>query len=391
MNILYILDQWPRSFPGFIYYEIRELVERGHSIVIFALNDGSGDTHSEFEQLPVEVEYAHSVSPRDLPGLLSGKILNERVLQLARFREHPRKYLYWLLLGKQIAETMDGYEIDLLHAHFAVPKRMAMIYAAAAHDLPCTAVAHAYEIYKRPDTNGVVRICQNVDHLIAPSEYNRHFLSRDLGIDTDISVVPATIDTADFHSTGAEVDGRLLTVGRLVEKKGHEYAIQAVSELLASGYAVEYHIVYGSGNRERYLKTLVDEHGISDAVEFHQNVSETRLKQELDEAAVFLLPCVIAADGDRDAMPVVLKEAMAMNTACVSTTVSAIPELITDGFNGVLVPPNDSTALADATSDLLDNKAKRRRIAQRGKETVEASFDISKSVDTLLGVFETLT
>jgi glycosyltransferase involved in cell wall biosynthesis len=97
---------------------------------------------------------------------------------------------------------------------------------------------------------------------------------------------------------------------------------------------------------------------------------------------------VIASDGDRDVAPVALKEAMAAQTACISTNISAIPELITHGHDGLLTEPRDTDALAAAMRQLLDDPAQRRRIAVNGRATVQDKFDISDSVDALLDVFK---
>ena len=162
-----------------------------------------------------------------------------------------------------------------------------------------------------------------------------------------------------------------------------------MNTLIKQGYNVEYHII-GTGDRKDRLQQQVKEYGIEEHVEFLGHVSDERLKKELSEASVFVLPCVIAEDGDRDAMPVVLKEAMASETACVSTTVSAIPELITDGHDGLLVPEKEPDKLASAIQELLDNPEKKENIAEYGRETVHTKFDISESVDTLTEVFKSL-
>ncbi|VTT87334.1 Glycosyltransferase [Halorubrum sp. DM2] len=202
-----------------------------------------------------------------------------------------------------------------------------------------------------------------------------------------MTVVPATTSVDKFEPSDGCVSGRLLTVARLVEKKGYEYAIDAVTELIDRGYDVEYHIV-GTGEREETLRSRVREHGIEDYVKFLGHVSDERLETELHEAELFVLPCVIASDGDRDVAPVALKEAMATQTACVSTSISAIPELITDGHDGILVEPNDSEALVDALSSLLDDQNRRKEIAANGRKTVESKFDISQAVDELVSVFQ---
>ena len=103
-----------------------------------------------------------------------------------------------------------------------------------------------------------------------------------------------------------------------------------------------------------------------------------------------MLPCVIASNGDRDVAPVALKEAMAMQTACISTTISAIPELITDGNDGILVEPNDASALANSITKLIDNPERRKTLAENGRRTVETKFDITHTVDELVNVFNTV-
>jgi glycosyltransferase involved in cell wall biosynthesis len=228
-----------------------------------------------------------------------------------------------------------------------------------------------------------------MDHVIVPSEYNRDYLREEIGIENEITVVPATTQVKKFEPSAPTVENRLLIVARLVEKKGYPYGIEAANTLIEQGYDVEYHIV-GTGDRKDRLQQQVKEYGIEDHVKFLGHVSDERLKKELSEASVFVLPCVIAEDGDRDAMPVVLKEAMASETACVSTTVSAIPELITDGHDGLLVPEKEPDELASAIKELLDNPEKRKKIGENGRETVHNKFDISESVDTLTEVFESL-
>jgi glycosyltransferase involved in cell wall biosynthesis len=96
----------------------------------------------------------------------------------------------------------------------------------------------------------------------------------------------------------------------------------------------------------------------------------------------------VAADGDQDGIPVSLMEAMAMELPVVSTTVSGIPELITDGQQGMLVPPRDPTALADALARLLGDAALRRRLGCAGRRKIVDEFDLDKNVEQLIHIFD---
>lgn len=376
---------------SFIINEVYELEKREHNISIFSINKlNESIEHREVEKLNASVCYADWPSFASISEMSHEYLLNPTVLRRAVFIDKPHYLAYWLHLGDQIRrfiQKMGG--VDLIHAHFAEKHRLAATYAAAYHDVPCTVTAHAYEIFVEDNISCMKRVCPRFDHLIVPSKYNERYLSEEMDIKTDISVVPATTDINKFEPSSGCVSGRLLTIGRLVEKKGYEYAIDAVSQLNEWGYDVEYHII-GSGGREDLLRDRVREREIESHIEFLGNVSDERLERELQEAELFMLPCVIASNGDRDVAPVALKEAMAMQTACISTTVSAIPELITDGNDGILVEPNDASALANSIAKLVDNPKRRKTLAENGRKTVETKFDITYAVDELVNVFNTV-
>jgi colanic acid/amylovoran biosynthesis glycosyltransferase len=394
LGVLYYVSSFPKLSESFILNEINELYNRGHDIAVFAQKDpGENITHEEYKDINVPVYHA-DVSSTNLLQLLSKKPA-QMALSNAKnglFKQFsPKRIGHNLLLGKQCAQFIESLDIDInvVNAHFASPTRIGARLAARHHGIPCTVTAHAVEIFHSPNLPQIKYICDDMDHVIVPSEYNRDYLREEMGIENDITVVPATTQVEKFEPSAPTVENRLLTVARLVEKKGYPYGIEAVKTLIDQVYDVEYHIV-GTGDRKDRLQQQVTEYCIEDHAEFLGHVSDERLKRELSEASVFVLPCVIAEDGDRDAMPVVLKEAMASETACVSTTVSAIPELITDGHDGRLVPEKEPDELASAIQELLDNPEKRKSIAENGRKTVHNKFDISSSVDTLIEVFESL-
>lgn len=391
IGILYYVNSFPKLSESFVLNEITELKRRGHEVAVFAQNDPGEDVvHDELADIDLPVYYAQP-SYTELPSILTTTAAQmvRRDPGISSPRAFSLKQIgHSLLLARRCLEAIADLdlEIDVINAHFATPTRAGAIHASNHAGIPFILTSHAYEIFRNPDFEKIRRICHGVDHVVVPSEYNRQYLRNEAAVTNDISVIPATTKTEKFEPSGEPVEDRLLTVARLVEKKGHKYALEAVSQLVAQGYDVEYHII-GQGKLEPQLKQYASDLGISSHVAFLDHVSDETLRNELNEAALFVLPCVIAENGDRDAMPVVLKEAMASETACVSTSVSAIPELITDGEDGLLVPPRDVEQLAAAIQRLLDDPTLRGEIETRGRQTVHETFDIAQSIDDLLAVF----
>ncbi|NUC72762.1 glycosyltransferase [Haloterrigena sp. SYSU A558-1] len=389
MELLYVVNQFPKISESFIINELYELDKRGYDITVFAKQRPDEEaTHEEIQKMGITVYYGEEPALTSLPYVCSKDILNKSLLRQTLFIDKPSYHIYALHLGKQISEVVERVGgVDLIHAHFATPDRLSASYAATYHGIPCTVTAHAHEIFSPPSVQRLSQVLSRFNHVIVPSKYNKRYLREEIEVKTDISVIPATTDVEKFEPSDGCVSGRLLTVARLVEKKGYKYAIEAVAELIEQGYNIEYHII-GTGERKESVQTRICELGIEDHVKFLGHVSDDELRSELHDAELFILPCVIASNGDRDVAPVALKEAMATETACVSTSVSAIPELITSGEDGLLVEPKNSTALADTIAELLDNPDRRRELAKNGRNTVRNKFDISDSVDELTEVFD---
>jgi glycosyltransferase involved in cell wall biosynthesis len=387
MNIVYYTNEFPKVSESFILNELSELQRRGHNLAVFALRKGDeGNAHEEYNDLDIPVYYVN-LSLTDITRLLpkfSSKSKGINILQ-STFPRFPMEIIgVNIIIRDHFVEFINDltFDVDIIHGHFANNVKIAQIYTAQYFDIPSAVTAHAYEIFAAQTKDQIRYICENVDHVFVPSEYNRKYLQKEIGVENTFTMVPATTTIDKFEACEETVPQRIITVGRITEKKGHKYAIDAVAELVDQGYDIEYHIV-GSGEMEEELRTKVKNQDLEGNISFLGYISDEQLRVELSEASIFTLPCVIASNGDRDAMPVVLKEAMAAETACISTNVSAIPELITDQENGLLVSPNNAGQLSKAIRALIENPEKRRQLAKSGKETVSRGFDISESVDRL--------
>jgi colanic acid/amylovoran biosynthesis glycosyltransferase len=183
---------------------------------------------------------------------------------------------------------------------------------------------------------------------------------------------------------------RILTVGRLVEKKGVEYGIRAISGLIKKyGNLVEYSIV-GSGPLLDRLAALISELGAEEDIRLLGAEDSAAVHERLGRAHLFLLPSVTDANGDKEGIPVVLMEAMAAGLPVVSTWHSGIPELVKDGESGFLVPERDVEALEERLAHLIEHPEVWGRLGHAGREFVERHFDVNQLNDRLVRIFQEL-
>jgi len=179
---------------------------------------------------------------------------------------------------------------------------------------------------------------------------------------------------------------QIVGVGRLVEKKGFADLIEACAILAAEGREFSCRII-GTGEQETAMRAQIARLGLEDRVELLGPRPQGELVRHVRDAAVFAAPCVVGADGNRDGLPTVLLEAMALGTPCVSTAVTGIPEVVRDGETGLMVPQRDPAALATAIGRLLAERDLRVRLAERARRLVEANFDVRRNAALLREVF----
>ncbi len=356
MNILYFVNRFPKLSESFIINEIHELEKRGHNIAVFSLRKPEIDmSHDEVSDLTAEIGYLPDPGVRSLLAVPGRWCLDENVLRSMVHRSGPKAHVGAAYIAGHCIEFVESldFQIDHVHGHFLNWPKLAAQYTAKRFDVPCTVTAHAYDLYSNPDLRMLRRLADRLDRVVTISEYNKRYLEEEVGTEMPVDVVHMGIDLEKFQPTDETVENRILTVGRFVEKKGITYGIKAVAEVVKEVPDLEYHII-GSGPKEDEIRATIAEHDLEHHVTILGNVTDEELIQKYGEAQVFLLPCVVAADGDRDGIPVVLMEAMAMECVPVSTRVSGIPELIEDGENGYLCKPRNLAEYSSKIKDALD-------------------------------------
>jgi glycosyltransferase involved in cell wall biosynthesis len=174
--------------------------------------------------------------------------------------------------------------------------------------------------------------------------------------------------------------------GSLGEKKGLRYLLDAVAILKRSEIACSVKIV-GDGPERSSLEKRIGELRLEDRVEMLGNVPNQRFLEQMTRSGVFVLPSIPTADGCMDGIPNVLIESLALGVPAISTSISAIPELIEDGVSGLLVPPKDAQALAEAIRRMMNDKELQRRCAKNGRDKVERMFDMRQNTRALIDLY----
>ncbi|HEX6149266.1 glycosyltransferase [Nocardioides sp.] len=407
-RVIYVVRSWPRLSQTFVLNEVLALERRGIDLAIFAL------VHSE--ETVVQPQVAEVRAP------LTVLTRRRRALR-ARLRAHgsvltaaPQEYAatLWFALrhpslaagytsgtalqcfdhavtvaARVLRMRQEGVAPDHLHAHFAHDPALVGLLAARLTGLPFSFTGHARDLLQIPPAalaaraaaaTALVTCCEaNAEHIEAavPAEARPPVL-----------VVHHGVDLARFRPAAAD-PGRLptiLSVGRLVEKKGYDDLLQALALLRATSPTFRCD-VYGDGPLRPRLLELRDQLGLRDHVVLHGACSNDRVLAALASATVFTLAPRHTEDGDRDGIPNVLVEAMACAVPVVTTAAGGIPELLRHEENGLLVPPGDVPALAAGIRRLLGNPWLQRRLGTAGRATVARDYDVHDAAQKLELVF----
>ena len=279
-------------------------------------------------------------------------------------------------LGAELASRLRRREqpVGRVHAQFVDAGSTVAFTAARLTDTPFSFTNHtAYNPFLLPAKGRVA------DAIVSISAFDRERIVAACGpaVRDKIKVHRVGITLSDWSDLRREpVDGSVLIVGGLREKKGHAVLLRATALLRDRGRAVQVRVA-GGGALEAPLRQLAKELGVD--VAFLGAVGPSRVAEELTHAALFCLPCVVAADGDLDGIPVALMEAMAAGVPVVSTRLSGVPELIEDGVSGRLAEPGDPESLADALAEILDDTSRAAQLAEGGRLRVAALHDLEQT------------
>jgi glycosyltransferase involved in cell wall biosynthesis len=425
-QIAYILKGYPRTSETFIANEIRLLEKMGVKLALFSVKKLEGQkNHALVQDIRAQATYLPQADPLsetrfstwlvdNVPKFAAShaslyrkrplaylKVLLECLVMSFRYRSGllapPREVFFkeFLQAGFIANAVLESGSIRHLHAHFCHGATTIAMFASRMAELPFSFTAHAKDIYLKELNPGdlLQKKMRRAEFLVTCTGANEAHLKAIAPAGTKIFKVYHGLDTQVFalpeNRMAVNETPVVLAVGRLVEKKGFDYLIRACAMLKAKGYRFRCQIVGGGDESyQNKLIALINELEVSKFIDFTGAVTQEELREIYRQATLFALPCLVVGNGDRDGIPNVLVEAMAMEVPVISTDISGIPELIEHHVNGLLVPEKNAEAMANAIALLLDKPELRSALSAAGRARVCRDFDSQTTTLALKDLFE---
>lgn len=422
-EIAYIIKGFPRLSETFIANEIHLLESMGMKLRVYSVIRGNDSkVQAVISRIQAPIMYlppATSLSDsnfvvwlyHNLPRFAASHVRLARwrpraycrtlatVLRMSwKYRltplSKPRKVFFkeFLQAGDIALRVLEAANIRHLHGHFCHGATTITWFVSRLTNLPFSFTAHAKDIYTSELNPGDLlrRKLMAARFVVTCTAANYRHLTQVCPEYENLHVVYHGLDTSYFAplAQAAPEDAPvLLSVGRFVEKKGFQFLIEACAKLKAAGVRFRCLLVGPEGSDSKRIRQMIESLGLSDVVTTQSAVTQEELRGIYQRATAFVLPCLLLDNGDRDGIPNVLAEAMAMGVPVVSTAISGIPELIEDGVDGLLVPARDSEALACATRRLLDSPELWCQLSAAGRRKVCRNFDSRHTTSRLKELF----
>jgi len=396
-KVAYILKMFPRFSETFILSEILELERQGMDIRIFSLKlPNDGRFHADVARVKAPVTYVPPVVATNFRGFLAP---HWRVFTWDR-----RRYLktLWRTIRRRrwgavkrfmqaayIAPQLRDAGITHVHAHFASSATSVAHHLHHLNGMSYSFTAHAKDIYIDRVAHDVLqRKLDSARFIVTVSDYNRAHLAS-IAPHADIVRIYNGLDLQQFSPNGTQPESLpvVLAVGRLVEKKGFDVLVRACAILKSQRVRFRCRIV-GAGAMERPLRALITELNLEDLIELPGPMPREALISFYRRSSVLVAPCVIGSDGNRDGLPTVLIEAMALGVPVISTDVTGIPELVQHEKTGRLIAQNDPVELAGAIRTSFEQRTHSMEMARDGRRLVERRFDLRCNVTDLRALLE---
>ena len=393
MRTAIVLEAYPRPSDIFIAREILALQRRGLVVDIISLKHTThGRTHPIHDQIRAPVHYLPEYLYREIRRVWRAW---RRVRRWSGYRaaraqwladlkrdwtpDRVRRFGQALVLASELEVNVQH-----LHAHFLHTPASVARYAALSKDLTWSCSAHDVDAWTAPAWE-IKEKLSDVQWVVACTQFSAEYLKTLAPTPSKVSIAYYGLDLSQFHTDDVVIKSgspvRFLSVGEAVEKTGYEDLLQALASLPAELDWTFTHI--GEGARLKSLKRRAISAGLDRRTTWLGAQTQEEVLHAYKNADVFVLPCKVARNGARDGLPHVLMEAQCQGVACISTRISAIPELILHGETGLLAAPGDPKDLALQITRFIGDFDLRKRLAEAGRVRVMSEFAFDECIETV--------
>jgi len=386
MKIAFIVSSFPTISETFILNQITGLIGLGHDVDIFAFwKPRKEKVHKEI----IEYDLLKKTTYFNIPKSRFSRLLKSIRVFFRYFISYPRQIIRCIVYTKHHAISaliklvpFLRKKYDVVHCHFGPNGNEIIFLKDIFPEVRFITTFHGYDItqFLYKNTNGVYKdLFKKCDLFMPISNLWKERLER-LGCPREKIIVQRMgVDTERItikEKFQAKNEVKIITVARLVEKKGLKYSISAVARVIKKYPKVTYYIV-GDGDLKKELMVLISQLGLDDKIKLLGSLENNKVKELMKESDIFLLTSVTSSVGDMEGIPVSLMEAMATGLPVISTYHSGIPELVEDGKSGFLVPEKNVDALVEKLEYLIENHQIWSEMGKAGRKFVEENFNIN--------------
>ena len=406
MKIAFIVEKFPALTETFILNQAVGLIKRGHEVDIYArqTNDTS-KLHPDVEKYNL---LQHTYYTPVIPDNYIWRILKAFLLLIINFKKAPlvivrslnlkyKRRALSLRLFYFLIPFLNLKKYDIIHCQFGMYGIEGMIIreigaiegklitSFRGHDISSYIQKYSDKVYQKLFTDG--------DFFLTNCNFFRNRAIK-LGCDANKIIVHGSgidCDRFTFKPRYLEPNEKIkiATTGRLIEKKGIEYGIRAVAQVIAKYPNIEYNII-GAGDLQEQLQQLIHELNMTDKIHLRGWKNQQEIIEIINDSHIFIAPSVTAKDGNQDAPVNTLKEAMAMGLPVIATHHGGIPELVQNGISGFLVPERDSNAIANQLAYLIEHPDTWKKMGIAGRNYVEKNYNIKTLNDELINIYQSI-
>lgn len=411
MRIAFIVEKFPALTETFILNQVIGLIERGHEVTIYA--------HEQCQETskvhPDVIKYnllKYTLYTENIPrNYITRTIKGMYILLINLTQTKSIKSILYIILGSlnflkygrraaslrlfySAARLFKAPPYDIIHCQFGMYGNEGMVLrdigaiqgklitSFRGYDISWYIQEYGNHVYQQLFNRG--------DFFLTNCEFFRQRAIQ-LGCDSRKIVVHGSgIDCSRFQFKPRYLNShrvlKIVTTGRLIEKKGIEYGIRAVAKVLSKYPDIEYNII-GKGGLQEYLQQLIDELKVGNKINLLGWKHQQEIIEILDDSDIFIAPSVTASDGNQDAPVNTLKEAMAMGLPVIATHHGGIPELVEDSVSGFLVPERDDGAIAEKIIYLIEHPQDWLQMGKAGRNYVVKNYDINQLNDELVEIY----